>query len=922
MPDVTLTIDGKSVAVPAGTNIVNAARTAAVSVPVFCYHPKMAAVGMCRMCMVEVYTPMIDRATNQPVLDENGQPKLALMANKLQAGCVTTVSPGMVVKTATERVKFAQRGQLEFLLTSHPLDCPVCDKGGECPLQNLTMEWGPGNSRFDYSDKVHFQKPIPLGDLIYLDRERCILCARCVRFQDEIAGDPVLGFDNRGRTWEIISKSDPPFDSKFSGNTTDICPVGALTTADFRFKARVWELRSVPSICPHCPVGCDISLDMRYDDLMRVMPRENDYVNEIWTCDKGRFGMRFITHQERLKTPMIRRNKQWVQASWEQASAFIADKLTLIRASAGADALAGLAGPKLANEDLYLFQKLFREVLGSNNIDHRAGVAGEPALDELTSLLGVGQGTNLMTLGKGTSVLVIGADPEEEAPLYILRLRGILNRGGEVNVVNPYPTKLDRLATRVLHPRAGTGPQLVLAMISAIVEENLQKDDFITARLRGVDELRRGLGRLSLAALVAATGVAEDTIRTMARSFANAENGIIVYGRTALSIGPALTQALANLALITGKVGRPNNGLIALTSDGNTRGALDMGLRPDAGPGGAALAQPGLSAREMWGAAVEGRLRGMYIAGLNPARGNPAATQALEALEFLVVQDLFMTETAQLADVVLPAASFAEREGTFTNAERRVQRFRQARRPENTRADWLIFQDVARAVREIVPVPAAPAAEPKKSARSRAAAATAQAAPPPPAVTWDYVTSSDVADEISRVVPGYSGTSYTSLDLTRKSWGRQSNEAFYYDGTSYENTEGVGVQMPALADDGKSTIAITFYDPPQPAADERYPLALMTPARLYSGGEWARGSTLQPHVPPAHIILSMADAQRIGVGMGEKVQVKSVAGVLELPAQVDAGLAEGLALIPLVRGAEAPAIVTGGLTRVAVSKAE
>src|SRR5262245_17169393 len=487
MPDVTLTIDGQSVTVPAGTNVVDAARAVSTAVPVFCYHPKMKAVGMCRMCMVEVYTPKIDPATRQPVIGPDGKPELALMANKLQPGCMTPVSPGMVVNTASDRVKFAQRGQLEFLLTSHPLDCPVCDKGGECPLQNLTMEWGPGNSRYDYSDKVHFPKPIPLGDLIYLDRERCILCARCVRFQDEIAGDPVLGFDNRGRSWEIISKSDPPFDSKFSGNTTDICPVGALTSSDFRFKARVWELRSVPSICPHCPVGCDISLDMRYNDLMRVMPRENDYVNEIWICDKGRFGMRFFEQEERIKTPLIKRNNAWVEATWDEALRYVADKLTLIRASAGVDALAGLAGPKLPNEDLYLFQKLFREILGSGNIDHRAGLSGELELDDLTTQLGVGQGTNLMTLGKGTSVLVIGADPEEEAPVYVLRLRGTLNRGGEVTVANAYATKLDRLATRSLRPRPGTGPQLVLALIRAIVAQNLQNDEFIGARMRHVE---------------------------------------------------------------------------------------------------------------------------------------------------------------------------------------------------------------------------------------------------------------------------------------------------------------------------------------------------------------------------------------------------------------------------------------------------
>ncbi len=843
MPDVTLTIDGRTVTVPAGTNIVDAARDGEVAVPVFCYHPKMKPVGMCRMCLVEVWTPMIDRATNQPVLDEHGLPKLALMANKLQAGCVTPVSPGMVVKTVTERVKFAQRGQLEFLLTSHPLDCPVCDKGGECPLQNLTMEWGPGNSRFDYADKHHNVKPVPLGDLIYLDRERCILCARCVRFQDEIAGDPVLGFDNRGRGWEIISKSDPPFDSKFSGNTTDICPVGALTTSDFRFKARVWELRSVPSVCSGCSAGCNITLDMRYDNLMRVMPRENDFVNEIWLCDKGRFGQRFIGSKERLTTPLIKRNNKWVEASWEDAITLIADKLTLIRASAGAEALAGLAGTRLPNEDLYLFQKLFREVLGSPNLDHRAGVAGEPAYDDLIPLLGVGKGTNLMTLGKGTSVLVIAADPEEEAANYVLRLRGILSRGGEVSVANAYPTKLGKQATRDLRPRPGTEAQLALALISVILEEKLQKDDFVGGRLRNIDQLRQGLGKLPLADLIAATGVAEQTIRAVARSFAAAENGIIVYGRAALNGDPALLRALANLALVTGKTGRANNGLIALTPGSNTRGALDMGVRPSAGPGGAAISQAGLSAEGMWSAAVEGRLRGMYIAGQNPAGGNPAAAQALEALEFLVVQDLFMTETAQLADVVLPASSFAEREGTFTNAERRVQRFRQARKAENTKADWQIFQDVALAVAEVAPPVSTVNGSGRRSAKAVAASPVAA-----PTITWDYVTSSDVADEISRVVPGYAGTNYTSLELTRKSWGRQPNEPFYYDGTSYENTEGVGVQLPALADDGKTSFTISFREPQAAATDDQYPLTLMTAARHYNGGEWARDSKLQSHI--------------------------------------------------------------------------
>jgi NADH-quinone oxidoreductase subunit G len=889
MPDVTLTIDGRTVTVPAGTNIVDAARSGEVAIPVFCYHPKLKPVGMCRMCLVEAWTPVIDRATNQPVLDENGQPQLALLGNKLQPGCVTPVSPGMVVKTVTDRVEDTQRGVLEFLLTSHPLDCPVCDKGGECPLQNLTMQWGPGKSRYDYADKHHAKKPVALGDLIFLDRERCILCSRCVRFQDDIAGDPVLGFDNRGRDWEIISKSEPPFDSKFSGNTTDICPVGALTTADFRFRARVWEMRSVPSVCSGCSTGCNITLDTRHNKLMRVMPRENEFVNEIWLCDKGRFGQRFTTSETRLSSPLVRRNGQLVEVSWDEAISLVASKFAEIRQSAGGSALAGLAGTRLANEDLYVFQKLFRQVLGSPNIDHRDGIPSQPAFEDLIPVLGVGSGTNLGELGKGTSVLVIGADPEEEAANYVLRLRGILSRGGEVSVAHAYATKMGRQGTRDIRVLPGRETSFVLALLKVIFEEGLENSEFVDTRVRNLKNLRDGLNKQTLADLLASAGVKEDAVRATARSFAQAENGIIIYGQAALSGDPALLQAIAALALLTGKTGKANNGLIALTPGGNMRGAFDMGVRPNFGPGGAALSQAGLSAEGIWQAASQGQVRGLYIAAMNPARANDTIRQAIEASEFVVVQDLFLTETAQLADVVLPAASFAEREGTFTNAERRVQRFRQALKRDNVLADWDIIRSVAVALN----------ANP---------------------IEWDYITSSDIADEISQKVKGYAGTAYTSLELTRKSWGRQPNEAIFYDGTSYENTEGVGVQIAAAAEAAKVAFTVHYREPQPVESNAQFPLTLMPATRHYNGNEWVRDSRLQTHIPSAQVFLSAADAQQLGVAKGELVQVSSAFGTIELPAQVDSGLSAGLVLIPQVRGAELPSVVTGGLTSVSVSK--
>jgi NADH-quinone oxidoreductase subunit G len=903
MPDVTLTINGVTVTVPAGTNVVDAARQVDVAVPVFCYHPRMEPVGMCRMCLVQIGTPQIDRETRQPVLDADGKPVIAMMP-KLVTGCTTPVSEGMVVQTTTDEVQFAQKGVLEFLLTSHPLDCPVCDKGGECPLQNLTMQWGPGNSRFDYNDKVHFEKPVPLGDLIYLDRERCILCSRCVRFQDELVDDPVLGFDNRGRNWMIISKSDPPFDSKFSGNTTDICPVGALTTSDFRFKARVWELESKPAVCTLCPVGCNITLDMRHDKVMRVMPRENAAVNDIWICDKGRFGHRFIEHGSRIETPLVRDGDRLVEASWGEALQLVSEKLSAIHAAHGGAAIGGLASPRLSNEDLYAFQKFFRDVLESNNLDHRIGAPGEAGLDNTGALLGVGVGTDLMQLGKGTTVLVVGADPEEEAPLYMLRLRGIAQRGGNLIVANMRPTKLARSATVQLHYAPGATQQFTRALLRAVYElvggDRAQK-----LRHTGLDELRAALNKTQLADLAAAAGVSEDTLKATAQAFLDAENGIIVYGAETCAAGESVTQDLAALAVLAGKAGRANNGLIALLPGGNSRGALDLGVRPDAAPGYAPLKKAGLSARAMW----SGKLRAFYIAGLDPAAELATARAALEAAEFVVVQELFLTATAQLADVVLPAASVAEREGTYTNAERRVQRSRQARPPlAQARADWQIVQQVAELVAERVAVRAA--------GNGRAGAAVVA-----DTSGWNYITSGDVAAEIAGRVPGYSGITYAALAATGKpgAWGRQVNEAVYYDGTNYENTEGVGLQYPSVAERARGSVDIA----PRPATTptgERPTLLLAQPL-AYDDDALLRGSKLESHIPAPHVAISTHDAEKLNIHAGDRVRLVSDAGEVILPARVVIDLPAGLVLVPAtIGGTGLTTIQTGPLTRVNVVK--
>jgi len=409
--DVTVTIDGQAVTVPEGTLVVNAAKKLGIDVPVFCYHPKMEPVGMCRMCLVDIGRPMIDRATGKPMLEADGSPKIQF-GPKLETACTTPVSEGMVIVNTSARVKAGREDILEFLLTSHPLDCPICDKGGECPLQNLTMRFGPGQSRYLYDEKMHLAKHVPLGELIYLDRERCIQCARCVRFQDEIADDPVIGFYNRGRSLEIVTYSEPGFDSYFSGNTTDICPVGALTTADFRFKARPWELNAAASICPHCPVGCNTTLNVRREAaagggwvVKRVMPRQNEAVNEIWICDKGRFAHHFASSDERLTRPLVRKNGELVPAAWDEALDLVADRFR----QAG-EALLTVASGRLSNEDLFNLRQLTLGLKGQTALyTHMEG-------GDLTAQVGLGQGSNFGAMGPETAILVVACDLEEEAP--------------------------------------------------------------------------------------------------------------------------------------------------------------------------------------------------------------------------------------------------------------------------------------------------------------------------------------------------------------------------------------------------------------------------------------------------------------------------------------------------------------------------
>lgn len=527
---INLTIDGVAVAVPKGTLIVDAAKKIDNDIPVFCYHPKLKPVGMCRMCLVEVGTPKVDPATKQIVKDDNGNVVIAWQP-KLTTACTTPVSEGMAVRAKSPQVTEAREDVLEFLLTSHPLDCPICDKGGECPLQNLTLAHGPGVSRFDYSDKQRNDKHVPLGDLIFLDRERCIQCSRCIRFQDEIADDHVLQFHNRGRGMEIITFTDPGFDSYFGGNTSDICPVGALTTSDFRFKARPWELKATPSVCGHCAVGCNTTLNTRLNtadggyEVKRVMPRQNERVNEIWLCDKGRYGHHYTRAEDRLTRPMIRRDGKLQEATWESALQLISDKLKTVSGSR----VSGVIGDRLPNEDAWLFARFLREVVKTPFLSPSPALPA--AYADVARAAGLSADADFKALGKGDVVVIVNGDLEEQAPVWFLRLRqAVVDRGAKLIVAHSRSTKMHRYAASI----ARFGPGLAAQWASSNPPE--------------LEALK------------------------------DARNAVIVFGDEKL--GPrnarALASALATALAAAGHAGKPNSGLIALYPHGNTQGVCDM----------------------------------------------------------------------------------------------------------------------------------------------------------------------------------------------------------------------------------------------------------------------------------------------------------------------------------------------------------
>ncbi len=849
---VTLHIDGVPYEVPDGMNLVDAARVyARIEIPIFCYHPKMDPVGMCRMCLVDLGFEMRDRATGEPVLNDDGTPQIR-WGFKLETGCTAMVRAGMHVRTNTPEVEEARKDVLEFLLSSHPLDCPICDKGGECPLQNLTMRHGPTTSRMSFEDKMNLDKHVPLGDLIYLDRERCIQCARCTRFQAEVVGDDVIGFHERGRRLQIITISDPPFDTYFSGNTTDICPVGALTTADFRFGARIWEMENVASISPHGPVGENIVASTRLDRdsggvkaIKRILPRQNESVNEIWISDKTRFGHHFSMSPDRLHTPLLRKRGELVECSWDDALKAAAKQIKEAGNSVGF-----IGGPMTTNEDFYALRELAGNV-GSRKMGVWPANLGD---SRPVAEAGIASGSRLIELGKGDAILVIASDLEEEAPIWFLQVKQAADRGAKVFVANMRDTKLDRYADRLSY-RFGGAVNVLNSLTASVINEKLADNETLE-RVNGYDELTAAL-----------KGAAEHG--PLAKALAEASNLVVFAGNDGLDADghTALLQAAANLLIVTGHVGKRNNGLVPVWPGANTQGAFDLGFSA-------------ADSRAM----LKNTPDVLVIAGADVAC-DPAWAEALDKA-YVIYLDLFEGATAAFADVVLPIQSFAERDGTFTNAMRRVQRFYTAHGPVGQSLP--AWEAIARLGQR------AGFEKPRRS-------------------------SAMMMKALTENVRLYEDMGYVALSKAEPQFPPIGESPGFYGGASKAPAGGTGIQWPSKAEGrGKLTVKAV-----EAAAAAEGDLVISPVRRLYDRApEFSASKLMHGRIPQPFVALNSADADKLGIADGDQVVVRAAGSALEVQAVVDGYAPQGVALVPLyLSSTPMPLVpVAGTVEKVAVAE--
>ncbi|MFC4256892.1 formate dehydrogenase subunit alpha [Altererythrobacter xixiisoli] len=863
---VTLSIDGREVTVPAGTSVMRAAAEIGGSIPKLCATDNVKAFGSCRLCLVE-----IEGARGTP------------------ASCTTPVGPGMKVKTQTPRLEKLRKGVMELYISDHPLDCLTCSANNDCELQDQAAAVGLRDVRYGYEGKNNLGATMDISNPYFdFDPSKCIVCSRCVRACDEVQGTLALTIDGRGFASKVSAgQSQDDFLSSecvSCGACVQACPTATLQEKSVKEIGK--PERAVVTTCAYCGVGCTFRAEMRGEQLVRMVPWKEGKANRGHSCVKGRFAYGYASHQDRVLNPMIRDSIDlpWREVSWDEALRYTADKVRQIKAESGARALGGITSSRCTNEETFLVQKLIRAGFGANNVDTCARVCHSPTGYGLSQTFGTSAGTqDFDSVMDSDVIMVIGANPTDAHPVFGSRMKRRLRQGAKLIVIDPRRIDLVRSpniqADYHLPLQPGTNVAVLTSIAHVIVTEGLADEAFIRERCDW-DEYQDWAAfvsdpKNSPEFLEAVTRVPAEAVRGAARLFATGGNGAIYYGLgvTEHSQGSSTVMSIANLAMATGNIGRRGVGVNPLRGQNNVQGSCDMGSFPHELSGyrhisdgatrklfeddwGVKLdSEPGLRIPNMLDAAVDGTFRGIYIQGEDILQSDPDTkhvSAGLAAMDLVIVQDLFLNETANYAHVFLPGSTFLEKDGTFTNAERRIQPVRKVMEPANGYADWEVTQLLANAM----------------------------------GLDWNYTHPSQILAEIARLTPTFTGVSWERLNAEGSlQW--PVNDKFP-DGAPIMHVDGF-VR-------GKGKFIVTEYVPTDEKTGPRFPL-LLTTGRILSqynvGAQTRRTGNVAWH---SEDVLEMhaTDAENRGLKSGDWAKLSSRTGDTTLRVQVTDRVAPGV----------------------------
>ena len=847
---ITITLDGREVSGYPGMTILELAKESGVEIPTLCHDNHLSPTGACRVCLVEN--------------EQNGA---------LLASCVTPIASGMVINTHSPRVIERRKTIVKLMLTSHPDSCLVCDKGNRCQLRQIASDLGIGLVELQRIPQMTSIEEV--NPFLERDLSKCILCAKCIRACQELVVEGAIDYFQRGFTTIPATLNSLPLENSectFCGTCVALCPTGALMEKDRTYGGTTKA--TTETTCPFCGCGCSICLEVKDTQVVRVVPGKEDSVNHGALCVRGSYGCDFVNSPDRLTKPLVKRDDTFEEVSWEEALERVATGLKRVKDKRGSGSLAVLGSSKCTNEDNYVLQRFARTVLGTNNIDNGARLYNSASRVGLGSSLGFSGTTNYLSdLEQTDLILVIGADPDSSAPVvgYAIK-RAVKQRGVKLLLIDPRQTRLSLFAQLWLRPEVDTDVALINSLAKVIIDGGLLDEEFVTRRTDNFEAFNESLKKYTPEYVEKITGIKGQEIRAAARLYAGASRAAIVYGTgiTQHTTGTNGVGALANLALLTGNIGRKGGGIYALQRANNGQGACDMGTLPKFLPGyqsvadaqarerfekcwGASLpAEAGLTTLEIMEQVKSGKIKSIYIIGEDPVLSFPNSRlikETLTSLDFLVVQDIFLTETARLANVVLPAASFAEKEGTFTNFEGRVNRVRKAIEPiGESLPDWEIVMRLSHKM----------------------------------GCTLPFSSLQDVMSEIEELVPSYE--TYTDSEK---------QDELAYGETGHTS----GRQLLK----GFARFSPIEYIPQAGQRKSDYPFTLLTgntPYHFGTGNRSSRAWRLRKFSPQSFVEICDSDAKKLAVNDGEEVKVISAVGAVTTMIKITDTLRKGMLFMP------------------------